>query len=90
MALGDIVERVLRLFGITKERVQAATGTQDCGCQKRQAALNKAGYKIQGSLIRRWTRLKEIATFSDPERALRFRLARHYFGKAVSVLFYGR
>lgn len=36
----------LAAVGITKERAQAvanAVGIKDCGCSKRQAALNRAG-----------------------------------------------
>lgn len=37
--LGDLVERGLSAVGITKQRVRNMTG-KDCGCAKRQAALN--------------------------------------------------
>ena len=47
LALGDITERCLRFFGITKERVQAVTGKDDCGCAKRQVAMNQWGYRWQ-------------------------------------------
>jgi hypothetical protein len=36
-------------MGITKERAQAlaaAMGVADCGCSKRQAAFNQAGYRL--------------------------------------------
>ena len=44
--LGDMVSAGLAAVGITKERVQAVAskvGIRDCGCSKRQAALNRAG-----------------------------------------------
>lgn len=49
--LGDFVAAGLAAIGITKERAQAvasAVGVHDCGCQKRQAALNAAGAKYLG------------------------------------------
>jgi hypothetical protein len=47
--LGDMVAAGLDAIGITKERVQAvasAVGIKDCGCAKRQAALNRLGEKL--------------------------------------------
>lgn len=44
--LGDMVAAGLAAVGITKDRVQAVAnkvGIKDCGCKKRQAALNRAG-----------------------------------------------
>lgn len=40
--LGDVVERVARVFGIAKaaKAVERATGKQ-CGCEQRRAALNE-------------------------------------------------
>ena len=43
--LGDMVAAGLDAIGITKERVSAVVGG-DCGCAKRQEALNKLGRKI--------------------------------------------
>lgn len=43
--LGDYVAAGLSAIGITKERVSKAVGG-DCGCAKRQQALNKLGRKI--------------------------------------------
>ena len=43
--LGDMVAAGLAAVGITKERVSKAVGG-DCGCQKRQEALNARGRKI--------------------------------------------
>ena len=43
--LGDMVAAGLSAVGITKERVSALAGG-DCGCQKRQEALNALGRKI--------------------------------------------
>lgn len=47
--LGDIVAAGLDAIGVTKERVQAvasAVGVKDCGCKKRQEALNNLGRKF--------------------------------------------
>lgn len=47
--LGDMVAAGLSAVGITKERVQAvasAVGVKDCGCAKRQEALNAIGRKL--------------------------------------------
>lgn len=47
--LGDYVAKALSAVGITKERAQAvanAVGVKDCGCAKRQAALNDLGRRI--------------------------------------------
>jgi hypothetical protein len=44
--LGDMVADGLAAAGITKDRAQAvaaAVGIKDCGCKKRQDALNAAG-----------------------------------------------
>lgn len=49
--LGDFVSAGLAAVGVTKERAQAvasAVGVPDCGCGKRQAALNAAGAKYLG------------------------------------------
>jgi hypothetical protein len=49
--LGDIVAAGLSSVGITKERVQRvanAVGIKDCGCAKRQAALNRLSDRLLG------------------------------------------
>lgn len=49
--LGDIVAAGLSAVGITKERVQRvanAVGVKDCGCAKRQAALNRLSDRLLG------------------------------------------
>lgn len=43
--LGDMVASGLSSIGITKERVSKLAGG-DCGCAKRQQALNELGRKI--------------------------------------------
>lgn len=43
--LGDMVASALSAVGITKERVSKALG-KDCGCAKRQAALNDLGRRL--------------------------------------------
>jgi hypothetical protein len=47
--LGDLVADGLSAVGLTKERAQAvasAVGIKDCGCGKRQAALNAVGKRL--------------------------------------------
>lgn len=47
--LGDMVAAGLSAVGITKERAQrvaSAVGVKDCGCAKRQEALNKLGRRL--------------------------------------------
>ena len=44
--LGDLVAAGLEAVGVTKERVSAALGVKDCGCSKRQAALNEMGKRV--------------------------------------------
>ena len=43
--LGDMVASGLSAIGITKDRVSKLAGG-DCGCQKRQEALNNLGRNI--------------------------------------------
>jgi hypothetical protein len=51
VAIGDLVEKGLTAFGITKERVEALTRTEGkpggCGCAGRQKWLNEVGNKVQ-------------------------------------------
>jgi hypothetical protein len=49
--LGDRVADGLAAVGITKERVSKAIG-RDCGCKKRQAALNKLGQQTAAAFKR--------------------------------------
>lgn len=44
--LGDMVAAGLSAVGITPERVSAALGVKDCGCKKRQEALNALGRRL--------------------------------------------
>jgi len=92
LALGDITERLLRFFGITKERVQAATGKKPCGCAKRQEAMNKWGFRWQQRLFFVYDFLKwgSVRVFQRAEPALRIRKSIYYFGLGFRVLFYGR
>lgn len=90
IALGDITERFLRLFGITKDRVRAITGRQDCGCAKRQTAMNEWGYRWQGRLLMpvHWLRYRwQILRVG--KAAMRLRMARRYLWMACRVLIYG-
>jgi hypothetical protein len=38
--LGDVVEDVLKTFGITEERFKQFFGLKECNCSKRKAWLN--------------------------------------------------
>jgi hypothetical protein len=91
LALGDITERCLRFFGITKERVQAVNGKKDCGCAKRQAAMNRWGYVWQYRLAIPfyWLRDQWYQARYGPF-AVRVWMAGRYMGMAFRVLFYGR
>jgi len=44
--LGDRVHDALGAVGITPERVAAALGVDDCGCDERREWLNQAGYAV--------------------------------------------
>lgn len=44
--LGDHLHAGLGAVGITPERVAAALGVEDCGCEQRRQWLNEAGYAI--------------------------------------------
>lgn len=88
-ALGDIVEKVLRVFGITKDRVQAVTG-KPCGCKKRQDAMNIWGYRFQQRMfapvawfINRW----QFVKYSVP--VMRVRKASRHFRVGFCVLLFG-
>ena len=97
LALGDMTESALRLIGITKERVTAVAG-RDCGCKKRQQAMNEAGYAWQGKLLvpvrfvvkyceklrNRWRNLRYT------QAGQRLLLAGRHLWIAGRVLFYGR
>lgn len=45
--LGDMVESGLASVGITKELFRSMLG-RDCGCEQRQAALNRLGHDYLG------------------------------------------
>lgn len=51
VAVGDAVAAGLAAVGITPKLVQQVTGVQDCGCKKRQSALNEAGFAIQRAVV---------------------------------------
>jgi len=90
LAIGDIVERCLRFFGITKDRVQAAIGNKDCGCSKRQAAMNEWGYRWQHRI---WfachaLRQQSLRLCGGKAKARVWVAARH-FRLALRALFYG-
>jgi hypothetical protein len=46
LGLGDYVHAGLAAVGITPQRVAAALGVDDCGCEGRRAWLNEAGHAI--------------------------------------------
>jgi hypothetical protein len=39
--LGDVVENVLKSFGITEERFKSWFNLKECGCSRRKAWLNR-------------------------------------------------
>jgi len=41
VGLGDVVESVLKTFGITEERFKDWFNLQECGCSRRKAWLNR-------------------------------------------------
>jgi hypothetical protein len=41
VGLGDVVENVLKTFGITEERFKEWFNLQECGCSRRKAWLNR-------------------------------------------------
>jgi len=41
IGLGDVIEDVLKSFGITQERFKQWFGLQECGCSRRKAWLNR-------------------------------------------------
>lgn len=97
VAIGDITERALRLIGITKERATAIAG-RDCGCKKRQQAMNEAGYVWQGRLL---VPIRRVLYYLEHLRSRwhgirysqfgqRLYMARRYLWMAGRVLIYGR
>jgi len=91
IALGDITERALSFVGITKERVQAVTGKQDCGCRKRQEAMNAWGYRWQGRLLAPYRyALYRMEMTSRWLRYSRFGYAYRHFREGIRVLLAGR
>lgn len=90
IALGDVLERCLRACGITKERIAAVTGVADCGCPKRQEALNQLGYQWQSLGGRIYWRLRDwvrAARYSAATYRL-YAAGRHLY-LAVRVLVWG-
>jgi len=91
LAIGDIVERCLQFCGITKERVQAVTKKKDCGCAKRQAAMNQWGYRWQYRLMLPYYWMREKwQRFLYGRVGRRFSISGRYFYMAFRALFYGR
>ena len=96
IAIGDAAERALRFIGITKERVSAIAG-RDCGCKKRQQAMNEAGYVWQGRLIVLFRRVlyyrEELRNRWQSIRygqfGRRLYMARRYLWMAWRALIYG-
>jgi len=92
LAIGDIAERCLRFVGLTKDRFQAAIGKQDCGCSKRQAAMNEWGYRWQHWLLALvWVPvLYRIEMISHRIRYGRLGFAAMHLRSAIRVLLFGR
>jgi hypothetical protein len=88
VALGDVVERVLRFFGITKTLVQSVVG--ECGCNKRQSALNQWGYRWQYKmLVPFYWVLQQLHRVRHSTLAMRLWLAWYHLRMAVRSLIYG-
>lgn len=90
IAIGDKIERLLAACGITKELVRAVTAGKDCGCQKRQEAMNAWGFRIQSRVLyaaqwisHRW----QIVRYG--RAAMRLSASWHHLKMAVRVLFCG-
>lgn len=88
-AIGDIIERCLRFFGITKALVSAVVG-KDCGCGARQETINQWGFLWQRRLAvplywigNRWQMVRHGAALR------RARMSGHYLWMAFRVLFWG-
>lgn len=64
---GDHVATILAAVGITKERVSKLVG-KDCGCKKRQEALNRLGQRA-AEAVRKLT--GQDATDATPEEQKR-------------------
>jgi hypothetical protein len=91
IALGDITERALTSVGITKDRVQALTGKKDCGCRKRQEAMNAWGYRWQDRLFAPYLyAMYRIEMTSHWLRHSRFGYAYRHFREGIRVLLTGR
>ena len=87
IALGDITERALTSVGITKERVQAVTGKKDCGCRKRQEAMNAWGYRWQNQILTSYqSALYHIGIARHWLRYSRFGYAYRHFKEGIRVL----
>lgn len=89
--LGDMLASFLAAFGVTKERMQFVTGSKDCGCASRQAAINAWGYRWQNRLHMPWHGLRhrvQIAWHSLP--VIRLRAAGRYLSLAWRVLMFRR
>jgi hypothetical protein len=90
LALGDITERCLRFFGVTKERVKAVIG-RECGCANRQAAMNEWGYRLQHRLSYWIDWFRVIwARFKYGPFVMRVWTAGHLVAIALRVLLFGR
>lgn len=67
--LGDRVADGLATVGITKERVSKVVG-KDCGCQKRQEALNRLGQRAAEAVRKLTGQDAQHATPEEQERPL--------------------
>lgn len=89
IALGDALEKVLRCFGVTKERVSALLG-ESCGCSERQQALNAIGLMAQLAAVRFLGRAYSRACLlRHSALAHRFVLFCRHARFAIRALWYG-
>lgn len=90
IAIGDIVASLLERVGITKARVSRLTGTADCGCDQRQAAMNAFGYRVQRWLFARCFALtRRLAVLLRTQRGRRIVVCFAHLRDAVVVLWRG-
>lgn len=83
LAFGDITARLLELLGVTKERVEAVTGSP-CGCDARRNWMNRVGFAMQRLLFRMLDRVA-IRRNTAPFTA-RVKIAARHFRIGIRVL----
>jgi hypothetical protein len=89
-ALGDAVEKCLRFFGITEQKVSAVIKSKGCGCRKRKEALNNAGYFAQRFATKNTNRIFVAVYFLAMRiKHSRIGVSAMYLKIAFRILFFG-